>query len=177
MRDMTFGETLPTGEFFATGARTGQEWLAVIERPLPAHSLIVPLDQADVATVPATLLERLLDITVELGAAMILFENRDGSSERASIADKFWTDYHGPHHTGIAALTRFWALLDALQTRRLKDMFLYRGLPALIPLAEAASATRLNLIFGFRIQPLVDAVQAVDRVSPPAFQVRHAKAA
>ena len=121
-----------------------------------------PIDPTDVMTVQRRDLDHALHILIDEGHALVLFHGADDAIRRA-FETAFWRTFKGPDRLGSATLLRFWALVDALQHKRLNTMFLDRGFAMIDHLVAGASVQRLNVCWGFNPQRIVSAVIASER--------------
>ncbi|MDX2288515.1 MAG: hypothetical protein NW217_06810 [Hyphomicrobiaceae bacterium] len=125
---------------------------------------IPPVAPADIAAV--------VDAMVRAGRSRVLFHDVTGS-DREIVEARFWDAFQGSTEVGVAALVRFWALIDALKSRRLNARLMDKGFAALAPAGAAAAHLRLNVDWGFAPQRLLWAIDAVRVVAPaPARAVR-----
>lgn len=115
------------------------------------------LDPTDIPVISADAVQRLIDLIVERGQALVLFHGATPSA-RADIERAFWQAHSGDRISGNATLIRFWHLVEAMSGRRLKILFLERGFAALAPLSACAASARLNVHWGFKPQHLVAAL-------------------
>lgn len=80
--------------------------------------------------------------------------------DRKAIEQAFWRQFQGATATGVATLIRFWCLVDAFQSRRLRVLLSRCGHAVFDAAATAAASHRLNLDWGFKPQRLIWAVEA-----------------
>ena len=117
----------------------------------------IKLDPTDIAPVRPQAIQAVIDLIVERGQSLILFHGASPAA-RADVNAAFWDAHTGDRVLANATIIRFWHLVDALATRRLKWMLLERGYAALAPLATTAATARLNVGWGFKPQTLVNAL-------------------
>ena len=108
----------------------------------------MPFDLTDVPRVAHEDLALAMRLMIESERASLLFRGA-GKADRAPIEAAFWREFRGETATGVAALMRFWALVDVFQSRRLNGLLLARGYALLAPAATAAARLRLNIDWGF----------------------------
>lgn len=114
-------------------------------------------DLTDVPKVPGSDLAALIEILLATGQTSVLFKGYDAAA-RAPIEALFWKRFQRSAADGTAVLLRFWALVDALGSRRLAKLLMNEGFMVLEPLMLAASELRLNASWGFAPQRVLWAV-------------------
>lgn len=132
-----------------------------------ASPLASEMDLSDVAQVASADLWMLIQIMIE-GENGLLFLRGVNETDRARIEQRFWLEFEGTTERGVAALVRFWSLVDVFQSRRLRLLLLTRGYEIFYPAAAAASQLRLNLHWGFNPQRFIWAMSALHRTSSNA---------
>lgn len=127
------------------------------------------LNVSDVPAVSASDLGFVLQLLVERGQGLALLRGLH-EAEIREIEDRLWVEFDGTGDTRLAVALRFRALLDVFAGRRLKALFLDRGLRLLAAAAQEAAALPLNVRFGFNAQKLLLAldVQTIAQDERPA---------
>jgi len=128
-------------------------------------------DLTDVPAVSGSVLQGLVEIMVAEGHAKLLFHGVNDDA-RASIEQAFWDRHAGSTAEGVAALLRFWALVDAFRHRRIAGLLFARGHGLLSLVARAAADLRVNANWGFNPQKLLWAVDALEAQLRPAADVK-----
>ncbi len=124
---------------------------------------------ADVPAVDASDLSLVLQMLIESGQGLALIRGL-AEGEIREIEDRIWSNFHGADQTRLALALRFRALLDVFACRRLKALFLERGLRLFAAAAQEAAVRPLNIRFGFNSQRLLLALDA--RTNRPVNEVR-----
>jgi hypothetical protein len=114
---------------------------------------------ADVPVVEASKLDGVMQMLIEDGQGLALLRGLNEDEIRL-IEDSLWADFQGNDEARLAVALRFRALLDVFASRRLKALFLDRGLRLLAAAFREASRRPLNIRFGFNAQLLLLALDA-----------------
>lgn len=123
--------------------------------PIPAERF----DPADVPRAEPEHLAHLMRILIREGQGLLLLRGVDDAVLEALEAD-FWREFGGGTASGVAAIVRFRALIDAFASRRLRALLLNEGLPVLARVFRVAAGMRLNAARGLSPQGLVSGVAA-----------------
>lgn len=125
------------------------------------------IDFSDVPRAAADDLALAIRVMIEAERALMLVRGAT-RADRAEIEAAFWQEFEGDTAAGVATLIRFWSLVDAFQSRRLRGLFMQRGYELLGPAVKAAASLRLNLDWGFNPQRLI---WAIGPVQPAAVRL------
>lgn len=131
-----------------------------------ATSLSAGFDPTDVPAADPEHLARLLRILVRQGDGLMMLRGADAASLRA-VETAFWAELDADTASGIAAIVRFRAVIDAFAARKLRALLLNEGLPALARVLRVAAALRLNASRGFSPHHLLWGVAADAARIPP----------
>jgi hypothetical protein len=124
---------------------------------------------ADVPVVNASDLGFAIQLLVGSGRGLAFLRGMH-ENEIREIEDRIWSEYQGSSEARLAVALRFRALLDVFASRRLKELFLDRGLRLLSAAAQEAATTPLNVRFGFKSQRLLLALDAASLPVPRAVE-------
>lgn len=128
-------------------------------------------DPKDVALSGAPEMRLALQAVVKAGRASIFMRGVE-ERDRAAIEKVFWEDFEGRNDRGGIALVRLWYLVDALQARRLQELFLNEGYAFLESAVMAAATLRLNMDWGFAPQRLLWSINRVKAARAAARPLR-----
>jgi hypothetical protein len=131
----------------------------------PGPDTMTTFDLSDVPPVEDRLLKRLVELMAANGRSRILFKGAT-REDRDVLEDAFWAEYRGETAVGVAALVRFWAMIEVVGTRRLGERLLREGFLILRPLARASARLRMNVKWGFNPQRML---WMLDQLSEPAL--------
>jgi hypothetical protein len=112
------------------------------------------LDINDIAVVSEIDLAIAMTAIVSGGHASVLFTGPTAAA-RAFLDRELQAIYEVDAVILSPVLVRFWALVDAMQHRRLQTLLLQHGHAILGQFTEAASSQRLNAQWGFNPQKLL----------------------
>lgn len=115
------------------------------------------IDFSDVPPVAEDDLALAIGVMIEAERALMLVKGAT-RADRTTFEAAFWHEFDGETAAGVATLIRFWSLVDAFQSRRLRALFMQRGYEVLRPAIKAAASLRLNLDWGFNPQRLIWAI-------------------
>lgn len=116
-----------------------------------------PLDLTDVTPVAPHHMALLMGVLIESGRALMLTREATAEDKKA-IEALFWQRFDGETAQGVAALIRFWSLVETFSSRRLKAVLLARGFALLAPAGEVAARLRFNAHWGFNPQRFLTAL-------------------
>lgn len=115
------------------------------------------IDLTDVPCAAADDLALAIGVMIDAERALMLVRGVT-RADRAEIEAAFWHEFNGETAAGVATLIRFWSLVEAFQSRRLRGLFMQRGYELLGPAIKAAASLRLNIDWGFNPQRLIWAI-------------------
>ena len=129
--------------------------------------MLAVFDPKDVALSGAPEMRLALQAVIKAGRSGVFMRGAE-ERDRVIVEELFWKTYEGRKDRGGIALIRLWYLVEAMQSRRLQDLFLGEGYAFLETAVMAAATLRLNMDWGFAPQRLIwsiDRVKAARAVS------------
>lgn len=118
-------------------------------------------DTTDLPTVRRAALALAMHLLIEDERGLVLLRGAD-AADRKALEAKFWDCFDGDTREGVATLVRLWSLIEVFQARRLREMLLDRGFALVQSAITVASASRLNVQWGFNPQRFITALARKD---------------